>query len=75
METLREEEVLRLEEEILRKLEERLNPIMHQVALDTAKTVMHELRLSLLTHISRHEDHIRHLRKSEAGLNQVRMSP
>ncbi len=72
METLREEEVLRLEAEILQKLEERLTPIMHQVALDTAKTVMHELRLDLLSHLSRHEDNIRHLRKSEAAMNEVR---
>ncbi len=48
---------------------------MHQVALDTAKTVMHELRLDLLSHISRHEANITKLRKSEAGLNQVRTSP
>jgi hypothetical protein len=72
---MREEEVLRLEQEILQKLEERLTPIMHQVALDTAKTVMHELRLDLLAHISRHEGNIQKLRKTEAGLNQVRTSP
>ena len=64
-----------MEQEILQKLEERLTPIMHQVALDTAKTVMHELRLDLLSHISRHEENIRKLRKSEAGLSQVRTSP
>jgi hypothetical protein len=75
METLREEEVVRLEEEILRKLEERLSPIMHQVALDTAKTVMHELRLDLLSHISRHEANITKLRKNEAALSQIRTSP
>jgi len=72
---MREEEVLRLEQEILQKLEERLTPIMHQVALDTAKTVMHELRLDLLAHISRHEGNIAKLRKTEAGLSQVRTSP
>ena len=75
MESLREEEVLRLEAEILQKLEERLTPIMHQVALDTAKTVMHELRLDLLSHISRHEDNIRRLRKSEAAMDQIRRTP
>lgn len=72
MESLREEEVLRLEAEILQKLEERLTPIMHQLALDTAKTVMHELRLDLLTHISRHEENIRKLRKSEVAIDQIR---
>ncbi len=71
METLREEEVLQLEAEILQKLEERLTPIMHQVALDTAKTVMHELRLDILSHLSRHEDNIRKLRKSEAAMNEI----
>ncbi len=71
MEALREEEVLALEEDILRKLEERLTPIMHQVALDAAKKAMHELRLDLLSHISRHETHIKHLRRSEAALGEV----
>ena len=74
MESLREEEVLRLEAEILLKLEERLTPIMHQVALDTAKTVMHELRLDLLSHLSRHEENIRKLRKNEAGRDQIQKS-
>ncbi len=71
MESLREEEVLRLEAAILQKLEERLNPVMHQVAMDTAKTVMHELRLDLLSHLSRHEDNIRKLRKSEDARDQI----
>ena len=71
MEVLREEEVLALEEDILRKLEERLIPIMHQVAVDAAKKVMHELRLDLLSHISRHETHIKHLRRSEAAMGEV----
>ncbi len=71
METLREEEVLQLEAEILQKLEERLTPIMHQVALDTAKTVMHELRLDVLSHLSRHEENIRKLRRSEDARDQV----
>ena len=75
MESLREEEVLRLEAEILQKLEERLTPIMHQVALDTAKTVMHELRLDLLSHLSRHEENIRKLRISEAAKDQIHQSP
>ncbi len=75
MEALREEEVLRLEAEILRKLEERITPIMHQVALDTAKTVMHELRLDMLSHLSRHEDNISRLRKSEAALSHIRTRP
>ena len=74
MESLREEEVLRLEAEILQRLEERLTPIMHQVALDTAKTVMHELRLDLLSHLSRHEDNISKLRKNEAGKDQIQKS-
>ena len=74
MESLREEEVLRLEAEILQRLEERLTPIMHQVALDTAKTVMHELRLDLLSHLSRHEENISRLRKNEAGKEQIQKS-
>jgi len=75
VESLREEEVLRLEAEILQKLEERLTPIMHQVALDTAKTVMHELRLDLLSHLSRHEENIRTLRTGEAAKDQIHQSP
>lgn len=71
MEALREEEVLALEEAILRKLEERLTPIMHQVAVDAAKKAMHELRLDLLTHISRHETNIAHLRRSESAMGEV----
>ncbi len=74
MESLREEEVLRLEAEILQRLEERLTPIMHQVALDTAKTVMHELRLDILSHLSRHEENISRLRKNEAGKDQIQKS-
>jgi len=74
VESLREEEVLRLEAEILQRLEERLTPIMHQVALDTAKTVMHELRLDLLSHLSRHEENISRLRKNEAGKDQIQKS-
>jgi len=74
VESLREEEVLRLEAEILQRLEERLTPIMHQVALDTAKTVMHELRLDILSHLSRHEANIRRLRKNELGRDQIQKS-
>jgi hypothetical protein len=74
VESLREEEVLRLEADILQRLEERLTPIMHQVALDTAKTVMHELRLDILSHLSRHEENIRRLRKNEAGRDQIQKS-
>jgi hypothetical protein len=74
VESLREEEVLRLEAEILQRLEERLTPIMHQVALDTAKTVMHELRLDILSHLSRHEETISRLRKNEAGKDQIQKS-
>ena len=71
MEALREDEVLALEEDILRKLEERLTPIMHQVAADAAKKAMHELRLDLLSHLSRHEIHIKHLNRAEAALSEV----
>ncbi len=71
METLREEEVLRLEEAVLRKMEERLTPMLHQIAVDAAKTAMHELRLDLLNHISRHEATIQRLSKSEAALSEV----
>ena len=71
MEALREEEVLRLGEVVLKKLEERLTPILQQVAVDVAKTAMHELRLDLMTHISRHEATIRRLSKAEAAMSEV----
>ena len=71
MEALREGEVLRLEEAVLRKLEERLTPILHQVAVDAAKTAMHELRVDLLSHISRHEATIRRLSKAEAAGSEL----
>ena len=71
MEALGEEEVLRLEEAVLRKLEERLTPILHQVAVDAAKTAMHDLRLDLMNHISRHEATIRRLSKAELALSEV----
>ena len=71
MEVLIEEEVLRLEEAVLKRLEEKLTPILHQVAVDAAKTAMHELRLDLMTHISRHEATIRGLSRTEAAMSEV----
>ena len=55
METLREEEVLRLEETLLKKMEDRLTPLMEQAARDAARTAMQKLRLDMMAHISRHE--------------------
>lgn len=71
MESLREEEVLALEEDLLRRLEERLSPLVQQAAADAAKVAMHQLRLDLMSHISRHEDTIRRLKRSELALNHV----
>lgn len=71
MEVLREEEVVQLEEELLRKLEEKLYPLVQQAASDAAKVAMHQLRLDLMGHISRHEDTIRRLKRSEAALNHI----
>ncbi len=71
MEALREEEVLRLEEALLKRLEEKLTPLMHQAAVDAAKSAMHQLRLDLMTHISRHEDTIRRLKRAESALNHI----
>ena len=71
MESLREEEVLALEEDLLRRLEERLTPLVEQAAKDAAKIAMHQLRLDLMAHISRHEDTIRRLKRSELALNHV----
>ncbi len=71
MEELRAEEILRLEEAVLKKLEERLTPILHQVAVDAAKTAMHELRLDLMNHISRHEANIKRLSKAEAAAWEI----
>lgn len=71
METLREEEVLALEEDLLRRLEERLTPLVRRAAADAAKVAMHQLRLDLMNHISRHEDTIRRLKRSENALNHV----
>ena len=71
MESLREEEVLALEEDLLRRLEERLTPLVQRAAADAAKIAMHQLRLDLMNHISRHEDTIRRLKRSEMALNHV----
>lgn len=71
MEVLREEEVVALEEMLLRRLEEKLTPLVQQAASDAAKVAMHQLRLDLMGHISRHEDTIRRLKRSEAALNHV----
>jgi hypothetical protein len=71
VETLREEEVLALEEDLLRRLEERLTPLVQRAAADAAKVAMHQLRLDLMGHISRHEDTIRRLKRSELALNHV----
>ena len=71
MESLREEEVLALEEDLLRRLEERLTPLVQQAAADAAKVAMHQLRLDLMSHISRHEGTIRRLKRSELALNHV----
>ncbi len=71
LEVLREEEVVQLEEELLRRLEEKLTPLVQQAASDAAKIAMHQLRLDLMGHISRHEDTIRRLKRSEAALNHI----
>lgn len=71
MESLREEKVLALEEDLLRRLEERLTPLVQRAAADAAKVAMHQLRLDLMGHISRHEDTIRRLKRSELALNHV----
>lgn len=71
MEVLREEEVVQLEEELLRRMEEKLTPLIQRAAADAAKVAMHQLRLDLMTHISRHEDTIRRLKRSESALNHI----
>ena len=71
METLREEEVLALEEDLLRRLEERLTPLVQRAAADAAKVVMHQVRLGFMKHISRHEGTIRRLKRSELALSHV----
>ncbi len=66
METLREEEVLRLEEALLKKMEDRLTPLMEQAARDAARMAMQRLRLDMMAHISRHEETI-HRAHSKIG--------
>ena len=71
MEVLREWEVVRLEEMLLRRLEEKFTPLVQQAAVDAAKVAMHQLRLDLMSHISRHEDTIRRLKRSASALDNV----
>src|SRR6266568_3454432 len=71
METLREEEVLRLEEALLRKMEERLTPLMEQAARDAARMAMQRLRLDMMAHISRHEETIQRLDRAESCLRSL----
>ncbi len=71
METLREEEVLRLEEALLKKMEERLTPLMEQAALDAARTAMQRLRLDMMAHISRHEETMQRLAKAALAANHI----
>jgi hypothetical protein len=71
LEVLREEEVLQLEEDLLRRLEEKLTPLVERAAVDAAKIAMHQLRLDLMNHISRHEDTIRRLKRTESALNHI----
>jgi len=71
METLREEEVLRLEEALLKKMEERLTPLMEQAARDTARMVMQRLRLDMMAHISRHEETIQRLAKAALAADHI----
>jgi uncharacterized protein YigA (DUF484 family) len=71
MESLREEEVLALEEDLLHRLEERLTPLVQQAAADAAKVAMHQLRLDLMAHISRHEETIRRLKRSELAVGHI----
>ena len=71
MEVMREEDVLRLEESIVKKLEEKINATVHQSAVDAAKTVMNQVRLDLMRHISRHEKLLVDLQKATAALDQI----
>jgi len=71
METLREEEVLRLEEALLKKMEERLTPLMEQAARDAARSAMQRLRLDMMAHISRHEETIQRLAKEALAENHI----
>ena len=71
METLREEEVLRLEEALLKRMEERLTPLMEQAARDAARAAMQRLRLDMMAHISRHEETIQRLAKEALAENHI----
>jgi len=71
METLREEEVLRLEEALLKRIEERLTPLMEQAARDAARAAMQRLRLDMMAHISRHEETIQRLAKAAIAENHI----
>jgi hypothetical protein len=71
VEVLREEEVLALEEDLLRRLEERLTPLVQRAAADAAKAAMHQLRLDLMNHISRHESTIGRLKRAELAVSHV----
>ncbi|TMI08525.1 hypothetical protein E6H34_04615 [Candidatus Bathyarchaeota archaeon] len=71
METLREEEVLRLEEALLKRMEERLTPLMEQAARDAARAAMQRLRLDMMAHISRHEETIQQLAKAALAENHI----
>ncbi len=71
METLREEEVLRLEEALLKRMEERLTPLMEQAARDAARAAMQRLRLDMMAHISRHEETIQRLAKAALAENHI----
>ena len=71
METLREEEVLRLEEALLKRMEERLTPLMEQAARDAARSAMQRLRLDMMAHISRHEETIQRLAKEALAENHI----
>ena len=71
METLREEEVLRLEEALLKRIEERLTPLMEQAARDAARAAMQRLRLDMMAHISRHEETIQRLAKAALAEDHI----
>ena len=71
METLREEEVLRLEEALLKRMEERLTPLMEQAARDAARAAMQRLRLDMMAHLSRHEETIQRLAKAALAENHI----
>ena len=71
METLRKEEVLRLEEALLKRIEERLTPLMEQAARDAARAAMQRLRLDMMAHISRHEETIQRLAKAALAEDHI----